>query len=455
MFGNYFKRESDPEKTRRKEEIHMMTYSSSIGISFINPVVNGITKVFMLVFSIINADLYGAVLWRYRCFYISFLIVSILYMVINLLVKKDIENRCWMLRIANPLYAIFSFAYALTLSYSDSTINGSFSQVLFTTISLAVVLSIFMLPLEYLLIAGAADASLIYILVVRGEVGISSINTFMFIIFQLVLGISLIQVKIKLSAKTKAAEERINLELDQAAKIQTSFLPRSFPPFPDREEFELFASMVPAKNVGGDFYDYFFVDKDHLALVMADVSGKGIPAAMFMVMAKTRLRYSVMRHKTDVARAMEEVNTELSKDNDEMMFVTIWLGVVDVATGHVDYVNAGHEYPAICSEQEGFKVCKGIHGPFAAAVGGVKYSAGSFELAPGDILFQYTDGITEATDANESMFGEERMLEALNKDTASSVEEIDATVRASVAGFVKDAPQFDDMTTLVFRYKGI
>jgi serine phosphatase RsbU (regulator of sigma subunit) len=213
--------------------------------------------------------------------------------------------------------------------------------------------------------------------------------------------------------------------------------------------------MVPAKNVGGDFYDYFFVDEDHLALVMADVSGKGIPAAMFMAVAKTRLRQSVFNCKTDVARAMEEANTELSKDNDEMMFVTIWLGVVDLMTGHVDYVNAGHEYPAICSAQDGFKLYEGLHGPFAAAVGGTKYTAGSFELAPGDILFQYTDGITEATDANENMFREDRMIEALNKDITASVEDIDAAVRTAVADFVKDAPQFDDMTTLVFRYKGI
>ncbi|MCR4656006.1 MAG: serine/threonine-protein phosphatase [Lachnospiraceae bacterium] len=188
---------------------------------------------------------------------------------------------------------------------------------------------------------------------------------------------------------------------------------------------------------------------------MADVSGKGIPAAMFMVMAKTMLRQCVFKYKTDVARAMEEASTELSRDNDEMMFVTIWLGVVDLTTGHVDYVNAGHEYPAVCSGQDGFKVYNGVHGPFAAAVGGIKYKAGSFKLSPGDILFQYTDGITEATDADENMFREERMLEALNKYTSASVEEIDAAVRASIADFVKDAPQFDDMTTLVFRYKGV
>ncbi len=258
----------------------------------------------------------------------------------------------------------------------------------------------------------------------------------------------------RLKELIKEAEKRIDTELSQAARIQASFLPRENPPFPDRKEFELFASMVPAKNVGGDFYDYFFVDEDHLALVMADVSGKGIPAAMFMAVAKTRLRQSVFKYGTYVANAMEEANTELSKDNDEMMFVTIWLGVVDLTTGHVDYVNAGHEYPAVCRAQEGFNIYEGIHGPFAAAVGGTKYTAGSFELAPGDILFQYTDGITEATDANENMFKEERMLEALNKDITASVEDIDAAVRLAVSDFVKDAPQFDDMTTLVFRYKG-
>ena len=252
----------------------------------------------------------------------------------------------------------------------------------------------------------------------------------------------------------KEAGERIDKELAVAALIQTSFLPREFPPFPDREEFELYACMVTAKEVGGDFYDFFLIDDDHLALVVADVSGKGIPAAMFMVMAKDKLRHSVEKHGNDVAKAVSEVNNELCRENDEMMFVTVWLGVVNLTTGHVDYVNAGHEYPAICSGKEGFKLYKDVHGPYVAAFSGTKFTAGSFELAPGDILFQYTDGITEATNADEKLFREERMIEALNKDITASVEDIDAAVRSSVAEFVKDAPQFDDMTTLVFRYKG-
>ncbi len=448
------RRGSDPKERQRKEMIYMMTYGSSIEISFIYPVINSLIEVFMLVFSVINADLYGAYLWRYRSFYISFLTGSILFVLINLLVKKDIEKRYRILRIANPLFAVFSYAWSLALSYSDSTINGFYSPVLFMTFSLAIALSVFMLPYEYILVSGSADVMFIAIIVIRNEVEMSIINMIIFIIFQIMLGISLIHMKIKLSEKTKEAEERIDKELTQAARIQASFLPRENPPFPDRKEFELFASMVPAKEVGGDFYDYFFVDKDHLALVMADVSGKGIPAAMFMAMAKTQLRQCVFSYKTDVARAMEEANTELSKDNDEMMFVTIWLGVVDLTTGHVDYVNAGHEYPAISRAQEGFKIYEGVHGPFAAAVSGTKYTAGSFELAPEDILFQYTDGITEATDADENMFREERMIEALNKDITASVEDIDAAVRSSVAEFVKDAPQFDDMTTLEFKYKG-
>ncbi len=250
----------------------------------------------------------------------------------------------------------------------------------------------------------------------------------------------------------KEAEERIDRELALAAKIQTSFLPHDVP---DRNEFELYSRMEPAKEVGGDFYDYFLIDHDHLALVMADVSGKGIPAALFMVMAKDKLKNSVLKHGTDVAEAVREANVELCRENDAGLFVTVWLGVLTLSTGHMEYVDAGHEYPAISRNGGEFAAEEDVHSAPVAARKKTKFEAGSFEMDPGDILFLYTDGVTEANDTNGEMFRRSRMLEALNKDRSASAKSIDDRVRSAIRDFVKDAPQFDDTTTLVFRYKKI
>ena len=259
----------------------------------------------------------------------------------------------------------------------------------------------------------------------------------------------------RLKQLIKEAEERIDAELALAAKIQTSFIPHKFPAFPGREEFELFAEMVPAKEVGGDFYDYFLIDDDHLALVMADVSGKGIPAAMFMVMAKDKIHHSTMKYCTDVAAAITDVNLELVKENDAGLFVTVWLGVVTLSTGHVDYVDAGHEYPAICRAGGKFTVDEDVHSGPVAALKKMAFDAGSFDLGPGDVLYLYTDGVTEANDPDGEMFRADKMIDALNIDPGAPVEDIDANVRRVIGEFVKDAPQFDDTTSLIFRYKGV
>lgn len=259
----------------------------------------------------------------------------------------------------------------------------------------------------------------------------------------------------RLKELIKEAEERIDEELAIAARIQTSFIPHKFPAFPDRNEFELYAEMVPAKEVGGDFYDYFLIDDDHLALVMADVSGKGIPAAMFMVMAKDKIHHSAMKYCTDVSAAITEVNLELIKENGAGLFVTVWLGVVTLSTGHVDYVDAGHEYPAICRTGGKFTVSEDEHSGPVAALKRMTFDAGSFDLKPGDTLYLYTDGVTEANDPDGEMFRAAKMIDALNIDTGASVEEIDANVRRAIDEYIKDAPQFDDTTTLIFRYKGV
>lgn len=258
----------------------------------------------------------------------------------------------------------------------------------------------------------------------------------------------------RLKQLIKEAEERIDEELAVAAKIQTSAIPHKFPAFPGRNEFDLFASMIPAREVGGDFYDFFLVDEDHLALVIADVSGKGIPAAMFMVMAKDEIRHSVQKYGTDVAGAVKEVNSELLKENDAGLFVTLWLGVITVSTGRVDYVDAGHEYPAICRSGRRFIVSEDVHSGPVAALEDMEFDEGRIDLGPGDIIYLYTDGITEANDPDGEMFRIKRMLGALNSDTDAAVKEMDANVRNAVSEFVRGAPQFDDMTTLVFKYKG-
>jgi serine phosphatase RsbU (regulator of sigma subunit) len=260
----------------------------------------------------------------------------------------------------------------------------------------------------------------------------------------------------RLKKLIKEAEGRIDAELALAAKIQAAFLPHEFPAFPDREEFELYADMTPAKEVGGDFYDFFLVDQDHLALVMADVSGKGLPAALFMAASKDKIRHSVMKHGTDVAEAMREVNTNLIKENEAKLFVTVWLGVFTISTGHMDYVDAGHEYPAISRGGEEFIAEEDVHSAPVAARKKTIFEAGSFEMRPGDILYLYTDGVTEANDPEGKMFQRSGMLDALNRYRSgdSSVEDIDAGVREAIAGFAGEAPQFDDTTTLVFRYRG-
>ncbi len=259
----------------------------------------------------------------------------------------------------------------------------------------------------------------------------------------------------KLKELISEAEGRIDAELALAATIQCSILPHEFPPFPDRSEFELYAYMIPAKEVGGDFYDFFLTDPDHLALVMGDVSGKGIPAAMFMAEAKNRLRHIVMRYGSDVARAVSELNADLSEENGAGLFVTLWLGVLTVSTGHVDYVDAGHEYPALSLGGGEFRVEKDTHSISVAMRKKAVFSAGSFDLNPGDILYLYTDGIVEAHNPEGKMFRISGMLEALNRDRNASVDSIDRNVREKLAEFVKDAPPFDDATTLVLRYKGV
>ena len=249
-----------------------------------------------------------------------------------------------------------------------------------------------------------------------------------------------------------AEKERIGVELSLATRIQSAMLPSSFPAFPDRTEFDIYASMDPAKEVGGDFYDFFLIDDDHLCIVMADVSGKGVPAALFMMASKIILANNAKMGKSP-SQILTETNAAICANNREEMFVTVWLGILEISTGKLTAANAGHEYPVIKSPDGGFELYKDKHGFVIGGMEGVKYKEYEIMLKPGSKIFLYTDGVPEATDADGNMFGTERMTEALNQDGGAASEQILKNVRKAVDGFVKNAEQFDDITMLCAEYK--
>ncbi len=248
-----------------------------------------------------------------------------------------------------------------------------------------------------------------------------------------------------------AEKERIGTELNIATKIQKDMLPCVFPAFPGRDEFEMYATMMPAKEVGGDFYDYFLTDEDHLVMVMADVSGKGVPAALFMVIAKTLLKNSALSGIA-AGEIAEKVNRQLCENNDAGMFVTVWLGILTISTGQMIYINAGHEYAAVMRDGGVYELVKENHGFVMAGLENVSYKEYEMKLEPGDRLFLYTDGVAEATNAKNELYGTDRMLSALNKTVSMEPQETVAAVKGDIDEFVGDAPQFDDITMLSFYY---
>lgn len=254
-------------------------------------------------------------------------------------------------------------------------------------------------------------------------------------------------------SQAAAEKERINAELELASRIQRDALPEAWPAFPDRREFDIYASMTPAKEVGGDFYDLFFTDESHLCIIVADVSGKGVPAALFMMKSKNILYNKAMLIESP-ARILEEANDLIWRNNRERMFVTVWIGILDVSTGELTAANAGHEYPAICRSDGRFELCKDPHGFVLGGAEGMKYKEYQLDLKPGDKVFIYTDGVPEAADTQRKLFGLERMVEALNTDPAASCEKVLSNVRAGVDRYVKEADPFDDLTMLCLEYKG-
>ena len=249
-------------------------------------------------------------------------------------------------------------------------------------------------------------------------------------------------------------KERIHTELNMASQIQEGMIPGIFPAFPDRQEFEIFASMDPAKEVGGDFYDFFLIDDDHLGLVMADVSGKGVPAALFMMASKILINNFTFLENATPSSVLERVNHSICQSNKAELFVTVWLGILELSTGKLKAANAGHEYPAIQRTGGGFEIYRDKHSFVVGGMDGIRYKEYDLQLCPGDSIFLYTDGVTEATDSNSRLFGTDRMLSALNEAPDEKPNVILQNVKNEINTFVGNAPQFDDITMLCIRYYG-
>lgn len=249
-----------------------------------------------------------------------------------------------------------------------------------------------------------------------------------------------------------ADKERIGTELALAASIQTNSIPSVFPAFPDREDFDIYASMTPAKEVGGDFYDFFMIDDDHLAMTIADVAGKGIPAALFMMVTNILVKERAHMGGTP-ADVLTFVNQRICEHNRDDMFVSVWLGFLEFSTGKLTFANAGHEAPALKRADGDFELFKSKHGLVIGAMEYSRYRNEEITLRPGDKLFLYTDGVPESTDADENLFGLEAMVAVLNQNKDKKPRAIIENLRQSVSDFIGEAPPFDDLTALCFELK--
>jgi len=245
----------------------------------------------------------------------------------------------------------------------------------------------------------------------------------------------------------------IRTELTMAMQIQESMLPNQFPAFPDHPEFDLYASMDPAREVGGDFYDFFLTDDGHLALIIADVSDKGVPAALLMMSAKILIHYRARQGGTP-AQILADVNDELCDSNESGMFVTVWMGILDCQSGALVCANAGHEKPAVKRAGGAYRLLQDRHGPPVGIMPGIRYHDYTVQISPGDAVFVYTDGVPEANNLSGEAYGLQRMERALNALEDPSPAGVLRGVRADVDAFVGGAKQFDDLTMLCMEYRG-
>ena len=253
--------------------------------------------------------------------------------------------------------------------------------------------------------------------------------------------------------QTAAKEEHDRTELALAGRIQESMLPNVFPPYPERKDFEIYASMTPAREVGGDFYELFLVDDDPLCLMIADVSGKGIPAALFMMAAKILLEHNVKMGKSP-AQVLSDVNTAICNKNVEDMFITAWLGIIDLPAGKITCANAGHEYPMLKKPEGGYEIIRDKHELVLGAMNDLKYHEYELQMERGSALFLYTDGLAEANNVDGEMFGTEHILEELNTDPYRTPEEIICDMKEAVDEYIEGREPFDDLTMMSFAYYG-
>ena len=249
-----------------------------------------------------------------------------------------------------------------------------------------------------------------------------------------------------------AEKERLGAELNVAKKIQAEMLPRVFPPYDNHKEVELFASMEPAKEVGGDFYDFYMLDDDHFALVVGDVSGKGVPAALFMVITKTLLK-DTAAHEFDPAKIFEHVNRILCEGNESGLFVTCWMGILTLSTGELKFANAGHNAPLIM-QGGAIRYLTTKPNLMLAGMDGVPYTTHSVMMEKGDHLFVYTDGVTEATNLQNELYGENRLITVMKYAVGKPSRDVLDIIRTDIDEFVNGAPQFDDITMLEMSYLG-
>ena len=282
-------------------------------------------------------------------------------------------------------------------------------------------------------------------LLTRYTFGISTQYAAMLVSIVLIYGV--------LFAEREKTINSTEMELNVATRIQSDMLPNTFPFLPDRTEFDLFASMTPAKEVGGDFYDFFMVDDDRLALVIADVSGKGIPAALFMMASKILIKNCVMTGKSP-GEVLRTINNQICENNQEEMFVTVWLGILNLSDGTLVSANAGHEYPLLKTPDGDFELVKSKHSFVVGGMKGLKYRETELKLEPGAKLFLYTDGVPEAETKGEKQYGYDRFLAVVNRHKNGTPKELLASVETDVKDFVQEYPQFDDLTMLCVHYIG-
>ncbi|MBQ7168897.1 MAG: SpoIIE family protein phosphatase [Synergistaceae bacterium] len=254
-------------------------------------------------------------------------------------------------------------------------------------------------------------------------------------------------------ADVTAEKERIGAELNIATQIQADMLPKIVPPFLNHEAFDISATMYPAKEVGGDFYDFFMTDENHLALVMADVSGKGVPAALFMVIAKTLIKNRAMMGGTP-GEILHDVNNQLCEGNDSSLFVTVWLGILELSTGKVIASNAGHEPPAVRRAGGKYELLDAAQNTAVAIMEDMNFEDSEFQLEHLDTLYLYTDGVTEATNSDRELYGSDRMIDELNRTLGAPADEVLGIMNKSVMNFTGKAPQFDDLTMLCLQFFG-